>query len=412
MSDTSSSGETGQRSIGWKSTLITCLVIAAVGGGLLYVIYNTEPTARRSAGTKTTAMLVDVTDVDTGTFRPTIEAMGTVEPAQDVILRPRINGRMIARSTKFQPGGIVEAGHTLFRIDPSDYRIVLQQSRSDLRQARSELKIEMGRQDVAQEEYELLEENLSDENRALVLRRPQLESARAQVESARAGVEQARLNLDRTSVEAPFDAQILSRNANVGSQLNAGDNVARLVGMDTYWVETTVPLKDLQWLTFPDTAGANGSRALIRNRSAWPDDVHRIGHVDQLVGELDDNARMARVLITVSDPLSRDTSTEKPRMIVGSFVETEIRGEKLKNVIRLQRDYVRDNETVWVMKDGKLDIRDVRIVFQDADHAYIKDGISPDEKVVTTNLSTVVDGAPLRLGESAPDSAESTDGSM
>lgn len=354
-------------------------------------------------------MLVDVVTVDTGTYRPRIEAMGTVEPTQDIILRPRVGGEVMDRSRNFTPGGFVEKGDTLVRLDPSDYRNMLEQRKSELRQARSDLRIEMGRQDVAREEYELLEEKLSEENRALVLRKPQLESARAQVESARAAVDQAELELDRTSIGAPFDAQVLRRSVNVGSQVSVGDELARLVGMDTYWVEVTVPLSDLRWLDVPDTPGAKGPPVRIRNESAWGSDEHRRGHLDKVVGELEDQARMARVLVTVEDPLLRkDTDVNSPQMLVGSFVETSIRGKKIKNVVRLNRDFLREDDTVWVMKDGELDIREVQVAFRDADYAYIAEGLSPGERVVTTNLATVVEGTALRLKKD-PDNSTSSD---
>jgi multidrug resistance efflux pump len=50
----------------------------------------------------------------------------------------------------------------------------------------------------------------------------------------RQALEQARLNLQRTQITAPFDAAIISRNVNEGSQVNAGDLLARLVGTDEY----------------------------------------------------------------------------------------------------------------------------------------------------------------------------------
>jgi hypothetical protein len=40
----------------------------------------------------------------------------------------------------------------------------------------------------------------------------------------------------------------------------------------------------------------------------------------------------------------------------------------------------------------------VEIIFRDNQYAYIQEGLAEGEKVVTTNLSTIVDGAPLRLG--------------
>ena len=92
-----------------------------------------------------------------------------------------------------------------------------------------------------------------------------------------------------------------------------------------------------------------------------------------------------------------------PPLMIGSFVEALIEAEPLTDVIRLDRDYIRDDDTVWVMEDGALRIRSVEVIFRDADHAYIASGLEPGARVVTTDLSTVVEGAPLRTDA---DSAE------
>jgi len=57
---------------------------------------------------------------------------------------------------------------------------------------------------------------------------------------------------------------------------------------------------------------------------------------------------------------------------------------------------VRENDTVWVMTDGKLDIRETEIIFRDAEYAYIRDGLDDGEAVVTTTLATIAEGIPLR----------------
>jgi hypothetical protein len=46
----------------------------------------------------------------------------------------------------------------------------------------------------------------------------------------------------------------------------------------------------------------------------------------------------------------------------------------------------------------------VSIVFRDAQYAYIESGLKDGARVVTTNLSTVSDGAPLRLEGSESES--------
>lgn len=384
----------------WKKTLLICLLILLAGGAVTVLIFSSEPTAARSGATQETAMLVEVTRPETGNFRPSITAMGTVVPSQDITLSPRVSGQVIERSPNFTPGGYVQEGDTLLQVDPSDYRNALQQRRSELQQALSDLSIEMGQQEFAQKEfqdYQSIRDTLSEENKALILRQPQLEAVRARVESARSAVEQAELDLERTTVLAPFDAHILNRNVNLGSQVGPGDSLGRLVGLDTYWIEATVSQSKLRWMTFPQD-GQSGSEVRIRNRTAWSEDSFRTGRLFRLVGALENQTRMARVLISVPDPLAYSSKNhDKPALMIGSFVEAAIKGSELENVIRLNRDYIRSNETVWVMENQKLQIYNVNILFSDEQYAYINEGLDVDDRVVTTNLATVVEGAPLRL---------------
>ena len=381
-----------------KKTLLICGGILLVGVCLTALTFFTEPTATRVAATRETAMLVEVAEVHRGDYRPTIVAMGTVEPAQDITLSPRVGGEIVSRSPAFTPGGFVDKGEALLQIDPADYQNTLQQRNSELRQAVSDLNVEMGRQNVALKDYQLLDEALSAELESLVLRKPQLNAARAKVEAARAAVDQAKLDLERTTIKAPFHAHILSRNVAVGSQVSPGDNLGRLVGLDSYWVVTTVPLSKLPWLSFPQADGETGSEVRIRNRIAWPEGTYRIGYLHRLVGALEDRTRMARVFVSVPDPLSyRAESSDLPPLMIGAFVETRIGAEPITDVIRLVRDHVRADDTVWVMEDGKLSIRTVEIAFRDADYAYVTDGLRDNDRVVTTNLATVVEGAPLRV---------------
>jgi multidrug efflux pump subunit AcrA (membrane-fusion protein) len=186
---------------------------------------------------------------------------------------------------------------------------------------------------------------------------------------------------------------VLSREVNLGSQVSAGTALARLVGVDTYWVETTLPLDRLRWLDFAEDSAA-GSPVTVRHRSAWPADRSREGRLFRLVGELEGDTRMARVLVAVDDPLGRASGL--PRLIIGSFVECRIHGRPIENVVRIPRELVRKGDTVWLMRDGRLAIQPVEIVFQDATHAYIGEGLADGDRVVTTSLATVKEGIPLR----------------
>jgi RND family efflux transporter MFP subunit len=384
--------------VNWKKTVLTCVVILLMTAGVISAIYMTEPKVQRSDTSKRTAMLVEVTGVERGTFRPEIVAMGEVRPELEIVLSPRVGGEIIMISDSFTPGGYVEKGEVLLQIDPADFEANLQQRQSELLQASANLELELGRQDLAKRDYKALEGTISSEYKTLVLREPQLNSARASVEAAKVAVQRAELDLERTRIRAPFAAHIISREANIGSQVAPGERLGRLVGIERYWVEAAVPVSSLQWMEFPADDGLAGSAAQIRNRAGWPEGEFRAGQVHSLIGALEDQTRLARVLLSVSDPLAHDpASAGLPPLMMGSYVEARIEGKPIENVIRMERDYLRQRDTVWIMEEGMLRIREADIVFRDQGHVYIRSGLNADDQVVTTNLATVIEGAPLRL---------------
>ena len=69
----------------------------------------------------------------------------------------------------------------------------------------------------------------------------------------------------------------------------------------------------------------------------------------------------------------------------------------MNDVVRLNRDYVRQDDRVWVMAEGKLTILEVDIVFQDAEHAFIAGGLEHGDQVITSSLATVREGLAVRL---------------
>lgn len=383
-------------------SIVVCGVLIGVAAVVTHWIYSTEPTAQSETATRRSAALVETIVAERGSYRPRLEVLGTVEAAQDIILSPRVSGQIISLEPAFVPGGLVDEGQRLLQIDPSDFERVLTRRQSELEQVKASLDIEQGRQDVARLEFELLGEEIDPANRSLVLREPQIETIRAQLEAAQAAVEQAKLDLERTTVKAPFHAQILRRSANVGSQVAPGDELARLVGVDEYWITAAVPLRHLRWITF-EQEGQPGSPVSILHTTAWEPGVTRQGRVSQQIGNVDQESRLASVLVTVSDPLGLETSG--PPLILGAIVELHIEGRRLDDVIRLDRDYLRQGDTVWVMSNGALEIRPVQVAFRDAEHAYIRSGIDEGEDVVTTALATVTEGLELRR-EGDPEESE------
>lgn len=394
-----------------KKILYICLAIIVGGIGITALIFSTEPEARQEGASIDTAMLVDVMPVKQGTFKPIIVATGTVQPVEDVNLSPLVSGQVIRRAPAFTPGGFVKKNQVLLQIDPADYRNTLELRKSEFLQSKTTLDTEMGRQQIAEQDLKLITDDslfgdnpLSEEERQLVLRKPQLSAVEATIGGAKASVDQAQLNLGRTTIRAPFDAHILSQNVTEGSLVAQGDNLGRIVGTDYYWIIATVPVSKLQWLSFPNDDSEKGAMVRIKNQTAWGNDAYREGYLDRQIGALDGQTRLARVLVKVTDPLANAKALNgMPKLMIGTFVEVNIQANPIENVVRLSRGYIRSNETVWVMKDEKLEIRKVEIVLTDDVHAYISKGLEDGDKVVVSDLSTVSNGIGLRT---AKDSTE------
>ena len=398
-----------------KKILWICLGILLAGVAVTMLIFSTEPEAQTEGATVETAMLVDVTEVEQGTFEPVIVATGTVQPVEDVQLSPLVSGQIIRRDPAFTPGGYVKKNQVLLQIDPSDYENTLELRRSELMQSQTTLDTEMGRQQIASQDLQLIVDDslfgsnpLSEEERQLVLRKPQLNAVKATIEASKASLKQAQLNLERTTIRAPFDAHILTQNVSTGSQVSQGDNLGRIVGTDYYWVNATVPVAKLQWLKFPKNSTDMGSPVRIENSTTWPVGTYRQGYLDRQIGALDGQTRLARVLVRVEDPLGqKSSSADKPMLIIGSFVEVYINANPIENVIRLDKGLVRTGQTVWVMKDNKLEIREVNVALTDDQYAYISNGLETGDKVVSTDLSTVSNGIGLRTqGENTQEPSE------
>lgn len=283
---------------------------------------------------------------------------------------------------------------------------------SELAQAQLNLKLEYGSQAIAQHEYTLLAEALQDQDRELVLRIPHLDKARAALEAATAALAKAQLDVQRCLITAPFNAIIQDKLEDIGARVSASTPLLTLVGTDEYWIEALVPVDQLQWIRIPRSSSEPGAFVKVYN-TAWEDTMFREGTVIRLLGQLESQGRMARLLVSVRDPLCLETySTQAPPLLIGSYVRVEIEGQTLSSVIPLRRNYLRDGSHVWIMNDQDImEIRPVRIVFRNKDTVYISEGIRHGERIVTTDISAPVNGMRLRLNNApvAP-AAESQSG--
>jgi multidrug efflux pump subunit AcrA (membrane-fusion protein) len=211
----------------------------------------------------------------------------------------------------------------------------------------------------------------------------------------KADVKKARLNLARTKISAPFNAIVRAKHVDIGSQVSGQDRLAELVGTDEYWIQASMPVDRLNWIMIPRISGEPGSKVRIVYRSG----IELTGTVIKLLGELEAEGRMARILVEIRDPLGLNFSEKKhPPLLIGEYVRMEIEGRQLKNVYRIPRTALRDNTRIWlVSNDGKLEIRSVEILWRDAQTVLLTDGLQPAEQLIVSDLSKPVNGMQLQV---------------
>jgi len=385
----------------WVRTLIVCAMIIMVGIAGASYIKKTAPQAQKRPPERSVA-LVKTQPLFPDSHQVTVAAMGSVVPAREITLKSRVPGAVQLIHPEFVEGGFIRAGERVLKIDAEDYELAIARKESAVVNAQYALQVEMGYQDVARQEWSLLypERTTNAQEEELALRKPHLAKARSDLAAAQAELEQARLSLARTDVFAPFNAVVRSTRVNVGSQVSTQDPLAQLVGTDEYWIQVSLPVERLAWIHIPRTNAEEGASVTIVYRGN-----QRQGRVARLLSDLETDGRMARILVSVKDPLGLNTRTREsvPPMLIGEYVRVIIQGQRLTDVYRIPRSALRDNSTIWLLTDDEtLKIMPVETVWRDADHVLMKNGIVPGQRLIVSDLAAPVDGLPLKESDAGP----------
>jgi RND family efflux transporter MFP subunit len=374
--------------------LLAVLILASGVGAFAY-FKSTGPKMRR-AKAKAIPTIVEVITASKGNSQAIISAMGSVVASKEVVLKARVSGEVIAVSPNFAPGGHVAQGEQLVRLDFSDYQVEMAKAKSALKKEQASYAMEQGNQKVARAELKLMKDSKVDIKRtALALREPQLRQAQASVDSAKAQLAKTKLDLERTVIKAPFNALITQRQVHLGSQVTTQGTLATLVGTDEYWVEAAIPLDRLAKL---DISRPGGCPVQVSSQSTgyvWP------GHTLRLTGTLSQGSRMAKMIIVVPDPLGLKQEKPRPMLMLDDYVSVKIQGDAIDNAVELPRFALRDNNTVWLMNKGKLEVRKVDLLWKESERVFVNGGLKGGEKVIVSELAAPVQGMRVMTAEQA-----------
>lgn len=378
--------------------IISALALAAAIGIGIWMVRTSPKAAKKPPMSQTP--VVEVQPVTQTNQVLMLEAMGVVLPAKEIRLQAEVAGRIVSIHPMLKNGGLVKQGDELIRLDDRSYQAALLRQQAALKTAQSALAIEEGQQTVARADMELMQTVAPDQtiNQPLALREPQRAAALAAVEAAEAAVAEATLHLERTRILAPWDAVVLEATAETGGQASPGNALARLVGTDSFWIQASLPVDQLSWVNFPDESGQDaGSPVTV----LMTDGSTRTGTVLRRLPDLDTSARMAKLLISVADPLNAETSgSDTPALLLNDYVSIRIKGAELKDIYRIPRAGLRDGNAIWLlMADHTLHVQPVQLLWGTQDTVLIADSIAAGGQLVMSGLAAPVEGMQLRNAE-------------
>ena len=369
------------------------LAILAVAAKIVWSLYLTTPVADREARPRV-PRLVEVVEVMPATQGPQIEAWGEVVAARTLVVRPEVGGTIIALNDRLTPGGLVLEGEELIRLDDREQRLAVVQAEAEIRQIEARIAIEDGQQARAKRDLERLPGKLTESQRKLVLRAPQMAQLQAELAAAEAARERALVTLSYMVIRAPFDALVIEEQVAEGAMLSAGSAPATLIAADRFHVVLAVPVSALDWIN-----PKSGQILRLTQPGIWPEGSFREGTVEWLTAGLSATGRMAELVVSIDDPLARKPENQgKPRLLLGSFLRAIGEGRTVENAVALDRAYLRDHDTVWVMTpSSRLEVRSVTVAWRGAEQVLISAGLAAGDRVITTPLAVVAPGMEVRL---------------
>jgi RND family efflux transporter MFP subunit len=341
-----------------------------------------------------------------------VTANGYVVARTRASVSAKVPGRL--QTLSVDEGSTVQKGDLIARLENADYQAAVAEAEASVSSAQALVIEARAERDQMRREAERMR-NLKATNPGLIAeqdvdaaesRAAQTEartrSAEARVEAASASLRFARANLDNTYIRAPFSGTVLRKEAEVGEVVapSVGGGLTR---------GAVVTLADLRTLEVEvDVNEAYIARIRHEQEAritldAYPDTSFR-GSVRQVVPTADRQRATVQVKVAILDRDPRILPEMGARV---DFLEEarEAAAEPTAGAprFRLPASAVREHEgrtVVWLVRDGRLESRDVSAGPVSGGFREIRSGLSGGELVLTGGVDAPAPG--MRVKVAAP----------
>jgi multidrug efflux pump subunit AcrA (membrane-fusion protein) len=363
----------------------------------LIVITRPEPQAQRS---ELPPVQVQVAPVQLGDLQPSVRVGGYLQPVQQARLQFQVGGRLQQRLV--EPGTPVAQGEALLRLEPADYQDLLTEARAQLDMERAAVARDRQLLQLAERNRELQQAEVARQQRlgteslsskaALDAARQRLlqlqaeeaqlrynvDSATARLDRLEAAARRAKRNLERTTLRAPFAGTVNQVLVQVGDEVAANEVVLELL--------------DANRLEFY----AEIERALVT-------ELERGQRIEVLL----DGQTYAAQIVALQQHPDPDTYTyalrarfDNPGLVSGAAAEARLLLPELKQVTLVPVSaLVHDDGQVYVfvVKDGVLQRRPVKLGARQGERQVIVAGVAAGERVVSRGGGSLSDGLKVQF---------------
>jgi RND family efflux transporter MFP subunit len=337
----------------------------------------------------------------------TVTANGYVVARTRAAVAAKIPGRLA--SLAVDGGSYVQKGQVIARLENADYAAGVEEARANVASARAQLVEAATERDQAQRELARVQrirderpELMSAQDLEVAVSRAGQATARASSASARVDASTAALRfaeatLENTFIRAPFTGTVLRKEAEVGEVVapSVGGGLTR---------GAVVTMADLSTLEVEvDVNEAYIGRVTSRQPAritldAYPDTAFR-GAVRQVVPTADRQRATVQVKVSILDHDARILPEMGARV---DFIAPAPPKQKTPGPaapvaprFRLPSSAVRDDggrSVVWLIRDGRLERREVDAGPVSAGFREIRSGLSGGELILTGGVETPVAG--------------------
>jgi RND family efflux transporter MFP subunit len=368
--------------------LVTCILFAA--------ILVRSPTQVAESSPEIIPVAVRVVEAQLQSVQLFVESQGRVQPAQTASISAAVEGPVSWISPAMEAGGYVAIGESLLRLDSVDFETAKERSLAALQQVEAESRFSSS--ELARC-IELAEKNLASDSQLQDTRR-QAEVNSARLADAQANYRQAELNLERAEIKAPFNAIIESRDVELGQYVNRAQSVAIVHGADEVEVRLPLAIRQLGYLDIP-----LGSRGVLSGEQAPKVSLSGYyggeayfweGKLVRTEAVIDANSNTVQTIIRVDQPESASANNSSNIQIplpIGLFVQANIAGKRVDDLIVLPRSVIRNNNQVLVVdSENKMYYREIEIFRLEESRVLISGGLLPGELICTSPIQAVVEG--------------------